>query len=103
MRKALVMLVFGVTCSFTMNAQLKKQLPSMKSMNPKSDIICYGNPVDQNTVVPPPLAYQQWKQNKNAKTLAPTANFIVTYQGFPPDGKAKDAFQKAVDIWATLN
>ena len=102
MRKALVMLIFGITCSFAMNAQLKKQLPSMKSMIPKNDIICYGYPVDQNTVVPPPLAYQRWKQDKNGKTSAATATFIVTYLGFPPDGKAKDAFQKAVDIWSTL-
>ncbi len=102
MRKVLVMLIVGVAWSFSANAQLKKQFPAMRSMHPKNDIICYGKPEDQNTVVPAPLAYQQWKKNINSRTNATSAIFEVTYEGFPPDNKAKDAFQKAVDIWSTL-
>jgi len=100
MHKALVMLAFGVVLSLSATAQLKERVPPMMSMTPKSDIICYSKPEDQNTIVPPPLAYQQWKQNKNFKTNATT--FEVTYQGFPADGNAQAAFQKAVDIWSTL-
>ena len=98
MHKALVMLAFSVILSLSATAQLKERIPPMMSMTPKSDIICYSKPEDQNTIVPPPLAYQQWKQNKNFKTNATT--FEVTYQGFPTDAQA--AFQKAVDIWSTL-
>lgn len=100
MHKVLVMLAFCLAGSLSVNAQLKEQIPSMMSMTPKNDIICYGKPEDQNTVVPAPLAFQQWKKNKNLKTKATT--FEVTYEGFPKDGQAKAAFQKAVDIWSTL-
>ena len=98
MGKVLVMLAFGVALTITVNAQWKEKIPAMQSMTPKSDIICYSKPEDQNTIVPPPLAYQQWKQNKNFKTNATT--FEVTYTGFPADAQA--AFQKAVDIWSLL-
>lgn len=98
MSKVLVLLTFGFALSLSVNAQWREQIPPMKSMISKSDIICYSKPEDQNTIVPPPLAYQQWKQNKNSKTNATT--FEVTYSGFPADAQA--AFQKAVDIWSVL-
>jgi hypothetical protein len=98
MRKTLVMLAFGMAMSTHVKAQLKDQLPSVASMTPKNDIICYSKPENQNTVVPAPLAYLQWEKNKNFKTTATT--FEVTYQDFPVDAQA--AFQKAVDIWASL-
>jgi Secretion system C-terminal sorting domain len=98
MQKVLVMLTLSVVLSLSAIAQLKEQVPPMTSMTPKNDIICYSKPEDQHTMVAPPLAYLQWKQNKNFKTNATT--FEVSYQGFPPDAQA--AFQKAVDIWSTL-
>lgn len=101
MRKVLVMLMLGVAWSFAVEAQLKKQIPSMKSMTPENDIICYGKPEDQNTVVPAPLAYEQWKKNIHSR-IQTSATFDVTYIGFPPDNQAKNAFQKAIDIWSSL-
>ena len=98
MRKVIVMLLIGVIFSVAALAQLKEQLPAMKSMVPKSDIICFAKPEDQNTIVPPPAAYLQWKSNKIARTNATT--FQVEYVDFPID--AKEGFQKAVDIWSTL-
>lgn len=98
MRKVFVMLALSVAFSLSVNAQLKDQVPTMMSMTPKSDIICFSKPEDQNTVVPPPFAYQQWKKSNNAKTNA--TKFEVTYQGFPADAEA--AFQQAVDIWSSL-
>jgi Secretion system C-terminal sorting domain len=98
MREVIVMLFIGVIFSVVALAQVKEQLPAMKSMVPKSDIICYAKPEDQNTIVPPPAAYLQWKSNKSARTNATT--FQVEYVDFPID--AKEAFQKAVDIWSTL-
>jgi Secretion system C-terminal sorting domain len=100
MRRAFVMLACSVGLSLSVDAQLKEQIRSMMSMVPKSDIICYSKQEDQHTIVPPPLAYQQWKQNKNLKTRS--SDFEVTYIGFPADGAAQTAFQKAVDIWSTL-
>ncbi len=98
MHRIVVMLLIGVIFSVGALAQLKEQLPIMKSMIPKRDIICYAKPEDQNTVVAPPNAYLQWKLNKSARTNATT--FVVEYVDFPID--AKEAFQKAVDIWSTL-
>jgi hypothetical protein len=101
MRKALVMLMLCVAWSFSVDAQLKKKIPSMKSMIPKNDIVCYGKPEDQNTVVPPPHAYEQWTKKIHSRTQT-LATFEVTYIGFPPDNVAKNAFQKAIDIWSSL-
>ena len=98
MRKALVMLAIGFVLALSAHAQWKEQLPSMKSMIPKNDIICYGKQEDQNSVVPAPFVYRQWKQNKNSRIK--TATFEVTYEGFSEE--AKIAFQEAVDIWSTL-
>lgn len=98
MRKILVMLAMSVAFSVHVKAQWKNKLPLMQTMPATNDIICYSKPKDQNTIVPPPQAYLQWKQNKNLKTNATT--FEVTYENFPADAQA--AFQKAVDIWASL-
>jgi hypothetical protein len=98
MQKILVLLVIVCALSVSVHAQLKEQISPMSSMTPKQDIICYGKPEDQFTIIEPPLAYQQWKTSKNARTGSST--FEVEYINFPEDAKA--AFQKAVDIWATL-
>lgn len=98
MRKVLVMLTFGFVLSLSVKAQWREQIPAMKSLTPKNDIICYGKQEDQNSVVPAPFVYRQWKQSKNSRTK--TATFEVTYDGFSEE--AKVAFQEAVDIWSTL-
>ncbi len=98
MRKLLVMLAFGFILPLSLKAQWREPVPAVKSLISKHDIICYGKQEDQNSVVPAPLSYRQWKQNKNSRTK--TATFDVTYDGFSEE--AKIAFQEAVDIWSTL-
>ncbi len=102
MRKVLVTMILGVAWSFSTNAQFRKKIPSMRAMTPDYDIICYSRPNDRYTLVPAPLAYEQWKKNIHSRSSATPATFEVTYIGFPPDNQAKNAFQKAVDIWSTL-
>lgn len=98
MNKVWAPVLFGMMISASALGQWKKQLPAMQKITPPRDIVCYGNPVDQNLVVEPPQAYLNWKRNSSAKTQ--TATFEVTYINFPTDAQA--AFQKAVDIWSTL-
>jgi len=111
MRKVLVLLSLVFAWAFTVNAQPKQKIQidrktmptfSTKSMASSKDIICYGKSEDLNTVVPAPAAYEQWKKADASRTNSNNANFEVTYVGFPADNQAKNAFQKAVDIWSTL-
>ncbi|MBL7873431.1 MAG: T9SS type A sorting domain-containing protein [Cyclobacteriaceae bacterium] len=84
--------------TFSIQAQVQDRLPAQASISPPFDIVCYSRAENMGTVIPPPEAYEKWKSNKHAKTNS-TA-FEVTYIGFSPE--AQVAFQKAVDIWASL-
>ncbi|NJM24665.1 MAG: hypothetical protein HC859_03230, partial [Bacteroidia bacterium] len=75
------------------------QMPKPMMMKPKAPIICYGKKEDQHVHIPPPEEYQRLA---NAGARVQTATFNVTYVGFEGSPDAKAAFQKAVDIWATL-
>jgi hypothetical protein len=69
-----------------------------RSMKPKNPIICYANTIDQHTHVDAPEVYKMWKERSSARTKS--ANIVVTYVGF--SDAARNAFQHAVDIWASL-
>ncbi|MBS1556231.1 MAG: T9SS type A sorting domain-containing protein [Bacteroidetes bacterium] len=65
-------------------------------VKPKGQIVCYASGEDRPIYLAPPkhLALS------NARTQ--TADFRVDYVGFPADGQAREAFQRAVDIWAGI-
>lgn len=62
----------------------------------KDPVICYGHTQDHPHYIPAPGEYVRWKNGARTKT----ANIQVNYNGFTP--AAMQAFQYAVDIWATL-
>ncbi|NBP69990.1 MAG: hypothetical protein EBU52_14730, partial [Cytophagia bacterium] len=68
-------------------------------MKPKQPIVCYGKEVAGTSHVP--LSPEIQRKLATARTGdTKTSNFVVTYQGFTQ--QARDAFQKAVDIWETI-
>lgn len=58
--------------------------------------VCYASFINENTHISPPAQYL--KSNRQAKTNSST--FEVEYVNFPPE--AQEAFQIAVDIWASI-
>ncbi|HCZ34623.1 MAG TPA: hypothetical protein DHV26_01700, partial [Cytophagales bacterium] len=91
-------LIFVLLVSGVAQAQWQKSLPSLQIKNINDGTICYHKPENTNLIIPPPAAYEAWKKNTSAKTTATT--FQVTYVNFSTE--AQVAFQKAVDIWASL-
>lgn len=79
-------------------AQWKSELPAMEIKKGQGGTICYHKPEDANLIIPPPAAYEAWKRNPATRTSATT--FEVEYVNFSEE--AKQAFQKAVDIWSGL-
>ncbi len=68
-------------------------------MKPKQPIVCYGKEVNGTSHVPLPAELQaRLAAGRSSQTK--TSNFIVTYDGFTLE--AKNAFQKAVDIWESI-
>lgn len=60
------------------------------------DVVCPGHPEDHFSIVEAQVRY-----GKNARTTAEKkSHFVVTYNGFSEE--AKQAFQRAVDIWEYL-
>jgi hypothetical protein len=62
--------------------------------------VCPADFTDANTYVPPPAEYYAYLKNRNLRVGAAKSTFKVTYRGFSPAAQA--AFQKAVDIWASI-
>ncbi len=91
-------LIFVLLVSGVAQAQWQKPLPTLQLKNINDGTICYHKPENTNLIIPPPAAYEAWKKNTSAKTTATT--FQVTYVNFSTE--AQVAFQKAVDIWASL-
>ncbi len=60
---------------------------------------CYLSNEPGNTHVPAPDAFLRSKHIPNGRLSAATAQFVVDYKGFTAE--ARQAFQYAVDIWAT--
>ncbi len=58
--------------------------------------VCYASFVNEHTFLPPPASYG--RLNKQAKTNS--SSFVVDYVNFPTE--AEEAFQMAVDIWASI-
>ena len=75
--------------------QLIRQVGTVR---PASKVTCSVAEHDAFVRVLPPAVFRQ-RTLPNARLAAPTAQFVVSYNGFPPD--AQRAFQYAVDIWAT--
>jgi hypothetical protein len=79
-------------------AQRKKELYAQYQVqelkNPPTTV-CYASTEASRYRVPLPKAYLERSRFRTEAT-----EFIVEYVGFPPDARA--AFQRAVDIWATL-
>jgi hypothetical protein len=63
-------------------------------------VVCPADYTDANTYVPPPPEYYAYLKNQNLRVGAAKSKFVVTYRGFSPAAQA--AFQKAVDIWASI-
>ncbi|GAB3770812.1 hypothetical protein GCM10028818_08790 [Spirosoma horti] len=59
----------------------------------------YSTGLDAMSRIPAPSSFLN-RISPNGRPMAPTAQFIVTYNNFTAD--AKRAFQYAVDIWSTL-
>lgn len=77
--------------------QTKVQSPKFESI-PGQMIIDYAGTEYSKHKIPPPQSYFN-RFAKNGDTLA---NFVVNYIGFEAFPEAKAAFQKAVDIWASI-
>ncbi len=60
---------------------------------------CYLSNEPGNTHVPAPDVFLRSQRTPNGRLSAATAQFIVEYKGFTTE--ARQAFQYAVDIWAT--
>ncbi len=70
------------------------------TMSSKGSIVCYGSGKNAESYLPPPKEYLDRLKNSGARTA--TSTFNVVYDGFPTDNIAKNSFQAAVDIWASL-
>ncbi|MCU0451807.1 MAG: T9SS type A sorting domain-containing protein [Bernardetiaceae bacterium] len=82
----------------TSRAATYRELMAEVMKNPPRNI-CYLDHGVDNTRIPPPKAYYD-RMAALARGRTESAQFIVDYQGFPPEAQA--AFQRAVDIWASL-
>lgn len=69
--------------------------PQQLMIKPKGQIVCYASGESKPVYLPPPAAYE-----RAARTQL--TNIVVDYVGFPSDNLAKNAFQRAVDIWAGI-
>jgi hypothetical protein len=69
------------------------------SIKPRKPVVCYQATKDNADRIDAPASFRQWNSRRSAQLK--TATFEVEYVGFPADNLAKNAFQKAVDIWQT--
>lgn len=69
-------------------------------MKIKDPVVCYADAKDHPHYVAPPAAYLNKGKHAGAKTNS--TNIIVTYVGFENVPQAQQAFQQAIDIWASV-
>ncbi|MFM9839876.1 MAG: T9SS type A sorting domain-containing protein [Cyclobacteriaceae bacterium] len=101
MNRGGVLTLVLVILSVSAVAQQLPRVPKDASiMQSKGAIICYGSGKNVESYLPPPKEYLERIKNPSARTQ--TASFVVVYDGFPNDNIAKNSFQAAVDIWASL-
>lgn len=93
MRRSLLVLIVLFT-SFSVYAQ------QFKSIKIKDPVVCYSTAKDHLHHVDPPQQYLDRVKNPTARTNA--TNIEVTYIGFESKPEAKQCFQKAIDIWASV-
>lgn len=82
--------------TLTIGAWAQVGVPQQLMIKPKGQIVCFASGVERPIYLPAPKA----PGLPNAR--AQTADFRVDYIGFPSDGVAQAAFQRAVDIWAGI-
>lgn len=66
----------------------------------KDPVICYAGTKDHLHYIKPPQQYLDRLQNQSARTNATTIE--VTYVGFENNAEARQSFQTAIDIWASI-
>ncbi len=100
------MFVIGLLCTNgTLAQKLSPHPPSAQASRPVSgslagtSIPLYSTVRNEFSRISPPDEFLR-RRSPNARPLAPTAQFIVTYTNFTAE--ARRAFQYAVDIWSTL-
>jgi Secretion system C-terminal sorting domain len=98
MRIRIVLLIAFLSIGDLAIAQLKDERQSFQLKKTQGRTICYYHSNSSELVIPPPAAYENWKQHLTAKTN--TTTFEVRYVNFPDNAKA--AFQKAVAIWSSI-
>ncbi|MCS6973118.1 MAG: T9SS type A sorting domain-containing protein [Cyclobacteriaceae bacterium] len=96
MQKRFIWLVAVLLIVSMAEAQEITGIPKPMGIPVKQGVICYAQSSDHHHHIPPPGEYVRWKNGARAKT----ANIVVNYNGFTAE--ARNAFQYAVDIWATL-
>ena len=94
MRRSLL-IVLWMCCGIALWAQ------KPMSMKIKDPVICYASTENHPHYVAPPQAYAAKKKLSGAN-LTNATEIDVTYIGFDAVPQAQAAFQKAVDIWASI-
>ncbi|HLZ15670.1 MAG TPA: hypothetical protein VKQ08_01465 [Cyclobacteriaceae bacterium] len=94
----LICAVSLLVLSFGLYGQRLSKVPPVAVIKKVSGTVCEGSGLYIPSYIPPPREYTQME--KAGARVQNTANFYVTYMGFPDEAKA--AFQRAVDIWASV-
>ncbi|RYF66961.1 MAG: hypothetical protein EOO39_22105, partial [Cytophagaceae bacterium] len=101
-----LIVIIGLLGATSASAQKSNGLGSVEGLeNPISLSLAgtkcnyYSTDYDALSRIPAPSSFLN-RISPNGRPMAPTAQFIVTYNNFTAD--AKRAFQYAVDIWSTL-
>ena len=97
--KKLLTKIIPLGLAFLLMAQMN--IFAQKDSNSRDGItvICPISGKDGHTRIAPPAGFlEAYKRGR----VEGTATFEVTYEDFPADGKAKEAFQYVIDIWSTL-
>ncbi|UBM59778.1 T9SS type A sorting domain-containing protein [Marinilongibacter aquaticus] len=102
--------IFPILILSTISVSLFAQNPFQKlrerakvESKPGTEIICPASHVDENTFIDMPAEVKQaLAMKKNLRpSSAEAANIVVEYDSSMPES-AKAAFQRAIDIWASL-
>lgn len=92
MRRSLLVFV-ALCCVYAVQAQ------KPMSIKVKDPVICYATAQNHPQYIAPPEEFLN-RKNNSARTNATTIE--VTYIGFETVPQAQQAFQRAIDIWASL-
>ncbi len=90
--------LFTLSLSYLLGEGTQAQ-PLTQVYLPTATPTCYLSTESGDAYVPAPDVFLSSQRTPNGRLSAATAQFIITYNGFPAE--ARQAFQYAVDIWAT--